>query len=246
MAGALKESGLNLIREYIPDSPIYNPEEEPGQYNLQYVPQSPANQPAITLPEYIPSATVNVPELTEIEEDATQQCDEGVLEPEEDANQPDEEDGHKPGNDETHIKHDGSPTSPLQDEVSIDIATIGTTQLVTTTVATGPIQLVTASVHPTSDASIIIHSNSESSAPPQVVPIPVDISRGIPPDELSDSDLDEELHHPDHPIKTAKEEGEWTEEEDIPPLVDFSDDDTQAKDYPPDPWNDDVIALQDK
>ena len=37
----LRAFGLELIREYIPDSPEYNPEDEPGQYNIPYVPQSP-------------------------------------------------------------------------------------------------------------------------------------------------------------------------------------------------------------
>ena len=35
----LRASGLDLIREYIPDSPEYNPEDEADQYNKPYVPQ---------------------------------------------------------------------------------------------------------------------------------------------------------------------------------------------------------------
>ena len=35
----LRASGLNLIREYIPDSPEYNPEDEADQYNKPYAPQ---------------------------------------------------------------------------------------------------------------------------------------------------------------------------------------------------------------
>ena len=45
MTDALRESGLDLIKEYIPDSPVYNPEDEPGQYNLPYVPHSPVYRP---------------------------------------------------------------------------------------------------------------------------------------------------------------------------------------------------------
>ena len=37
----------------------------------------------------------------------------------------------------------------------------------------------------------------DSSGPPQGMPIPVHISRGMPPEILSDTDLDEELQHPD-------------------------------------------------
>ena len=66
MADALRESGLHLIREYIPDSPVYNPEDEPGQYNLPYVPHSPVYRPPS--PDYTPSAMTSVPELDEPEE----------------------------------------------------------------------------------------------------------------------------------------------------------------------------------
>ena len=41
MADSLRDSGLDLIREYIPDSPVYTPEDEPSQYNIPYVPPSP-------------------------------------------------------------------------------------------------------------------------------------------------------------------------------------------------------------
>ena len=57
----LRAYGLNLIREYIPDSPEYNPEDVPGQYNIPYVPQT---QPS-EVPDYQPSAITNVPELEE-------------------------------------------------------------------------------------------------------------------------------------------------------------------------------------
>ena len=76
-------------------------------------------------------------------------------------------------------------------------------------------------MHPTSTASIILHP--EPSGPPKGKPIPVIISNGIPPEQLSDTDLDEELQHPDHPIdQDEKEEGECTDQEDpddMPPLV---------------------------
>ena len=66
MADSLRASGLDLIREYIPDSPVYNPEDKPCQYNIPYVPPShvyptPVYNPPS--PEYTPSAITTVPEL---------------------------------------------------------------------------------------------------------------------------------------------------------------------------------------
>ena len=78
--------------------------------------------------------------------------------------------------------------------------------------SSGSTQLHTASVHPTSDASIILHP--EPSGPPKVRPIPVHISRGIPPEQMSDTDLDEELQHPDHPIEDHTID---QDDSDIPP-----------------------------
>ena len=75
------------------------------------------------------------------------------------------------------------------------------------------------------------------------------ISKGIPPEEMSDIDLDEELQHPKHPIESQdKEEGEWTDtdEDDVPPLVDVSDEESKGKELPPDPWNDTAFDLQEK
>ena len=62
---------------------------------------------------------------------------------------------------------------------------------------------------------------------------------------MSDTDLDEELQYPDHPINTdEKEEGECTDQEDpddMPPLVSADDKNT----YPSDPWNDGDKFLQE-
>ena len=155
----LKASGLDLIGEYIPDSPEYNPEDEPGQYNIPYVPQS---QPP-EVPDYQPSATTNVPE-------------------------PEEE--------EAHVKFADPPASPPSTDDVLMETTPGIPSI--------PGQLH-ASVHPTSDADIILHP--ENSGPPKGKPLQV-ISKGIPPKEMSDTDLDEELQHPKHPIATQdKEEG---------------------------------------
>ena len=192
MADALRESGLDLIREYIPDSPAYNPEDEPSQYNLPYVPHSPWYKPP--LPEYTPSAITSIPGLDEPEEGA-------------------------------HIKFANPPASPPPNgDVSMDVS------------SSGPTQLHTASMHPTSDAAIILHP--EPSGPPQGMPIPVHISRGIASELMSDTDLDEELQHPDHPIENyTKEEGECTDEDesDIPPQMDASTEEAQTKECPPDP-----------
>ena len=66
---------------------------------------------------------------------------------------------------------------------------------------------------------------------------------------MSDTDLDEELQHPKHPIESKeKEEGEWTDtdEDDVPPLVDVSDEESKGKELQPDPWNDTAFDLQKK
>ena len=196
----LRASGLDLIREYIPDSPEYNPEDEPGQYNIPYVPQS---QPP-EVPDYQPSATTNVPE-------------------------PEEE--------EAHVKFADPPASPPPTGDVLMETTPGIPSI--------PGQLH-ASVHPTSDADIILHPENYGS--PKGRPLQV-ISKGIPPEEMSDTDLDEELQHPKHPIASQdKEEEEWTDadEDDVPPLIDVSDEESKGKELPPDPWNDTAFDLQEK
>ena len=188
--GRAESIWLDLIREYIPDSPEYNPEDEPGQYNIPYVPQS---QPP-EVPDYQPSSTTNVTE-------------------------PEEE--------EAHVKFADPPASPPP-------------------MSSGISGQFHASVHPTSDADIILHP--ENSGPPKGKPLQV-ISKGIPPEEMSDTDLDEELQHLKHPIKRQdKEEGELTDtdEDDVPPLIDISDEESNGKELPPDPWNDTAFDLQEK
>ena len=147
----LRASGLDLIREYIPDSPEYNPGDVPGQYNIPYVPQT---QPP-EVPDYQPSAITSVPELEE---------------------------------EEVHVKFADPPASPPPTGDVLMETTPGIPSL--------PGQLH-ASVHPTSDADTILHS--ENSGPPKGKPLQV-ISKGIPPEEMSDTDLDEELQHPKYPI----------------------------------------------
>ena len=117
----LRASGLDLIREYIPDSPEYHPEDvTDDQYNIPYVPQT---QPP-EVPDYQPSAIINVPELEEEEE--------------------------------VHVKFTDPPASPPPTGDVLMEITPGTPSL--------PGQLH-ASVHPTFDAKIILHS--ENSGPPQ-------------------------------------------------------------------------------
>ena len=180
----LRASGLDLIREYIPDSPEFDSEDE-----------------ADDLPDYQPSAICDVPELEEEEE---------VI----------------------HEKFADSPASPPPTgDVPMDTAP-GNPNL--------PGQ-IHASVHPTSDAGIILHS--ENSGPPQGRPLQV-MSNGIPPEEKSDSDLSEELQHPKYPIED-KEEGECTDEDEMPPLIDASDEESRGNELPPDTWNDDEFDLQE-
>ena len=180
MADSLRDSGLDLIKEYIPDSPVYNPEDEPSQYNIPYIPPLPVypspvyNPPS---PEYTPSAITTVPELELID----RKKEENV-----------------------HIKFLDPPASPPSSDIP-----------------SGPSQLQTASAHHTSTAANTLHQ--ESSGPPQGIPIPVHISRGIPPELMSNIDMNEGLQQPDHLIEVdTKEEGECTDqdEQDTPPLVD--------------------------
>ena len=194
----MRASGLDLIREYIPDSPEYNPKDVTDQYNIPYVPQT---QPP-EVPDYQPSAITNVPEIEE---------------------------------EEVHVKFADSPASPPPTGDVLMDTTSGIPSL--------PCQLH-ASVHPTSDADIILHS--ENSGPPKGKPLQI-VSKGIPPEVMSDTDLDEELQHPKHPIASQdKEEGEWTDEDKVPLLIDVSDEESKGRELTPDPWNDTAFDLQEK
>ena len=174
MADPMRDSGLDLIREYIPDSPVYTPEDEPGQYDIPYVPASPGyptpayNPPT---PEYTPSLITEVSELDLSD---------------------------KKKEEDKHIKF-LNPTSPQPSSMQC--------------------------ISPAADTM-----QPDSSGPPQGMPIPVHISRGIPPEILSDTDLDEELQHPD----STKEEGECTDQE-MPPLEIASTEDNETDTFPPDP-----------
>ena len=75
----------------------------------------------------------------------------------------------------------------------------------------------------TSPAVNTLHT--ESSGPPQGMPIPVHICNGISPELKSDTDMGEGLQQSDQPIEVdAKEEGECTDQDDqdMPPLMDES------------------------
>ena len=102
----------------------------------------------------------------------------------------------------------------------------------------------------TSPAADNLHP--ESSGPPQGMPIPVHISRGIPPEMKSSSDLDagqQQTGQPDQPIVVnKKEEGECTDQDDqdMPPLEDASIEEDEPNTFPPDPWNDSAFTLQER
>ena len=101
MADALRDFGLDLIREYIPDSPVYNPEDEPGQYNILYVPPSPVYYPPS--PECTPSAITTIPGLNLLEEEKEENV---------------------------HIKFTEPPASPPPGgDVSLDVSSSGLPQL---------------------------------------------------------------------------------------------------------------------
>ena len=194
MADSLRDSGLNLIREYIPDSPVYTPEDEPSQYNTLYVPSSPVyptpeyNPPT---PEYTPSFITTGPELNLVD----MKKEENI-----------------------HIKFLDPPASPPPNDV-----------------ITGTTHLQTTPMQHTSPAADNLHP--ESSGPPQGMPIPVHINRGIPPEMKSNTDLDagqQQTGQPDQP------------DQDMPPLEDASMEEDEPNTFPPDPWNDSAFTLQER
>ena len=64
-------------------------------------------------------------------------------------------------------------------------------------------------------------------------------------EQLSDTDLDEDLQHPDHQIdQDQKEEGQYTDQEDPEDMLPLVSDDDQA--WPPDPLNAGAKFLQDR
>ena len=166
MADSLNTSGLDMIREYIPESPVYNPDNRPDLSGVPYTPSSLVYRTPSPV-DSSPLAITSVPELDQLDQD-------------------------------WHIRSTDPPASPPKDDAFI----------------------ASLQQH-TSTASIILHS--EPSGPPKGKLIPVYISNNIPPEQLSDTDLDEELQHPDNPIdKDEKEEGKCTDQEDpddMPPLV---------------------------
>ena len=189
---------FDLIREYIPDSPIYTPEDEPSQYDIPYVPSSPVYPTPVynpPTPEYTPSLITAVPELDLID----MKKEENI-----------------------HIKFLDPPVSPLPSDI-----TSGTSHLQTT-----PVQYTSPAVDTL---------QPDSSGPPQGMPIPVHISRGIPPEMKSDTDIDAGLQQADQPIEVdTKEEGECTDQDES------MDDESQTRTFPPNPWNDSAFTLQDR
>ena len=219
MADPLRDSGLDLIREYIPDSTVYTPEDEPSQYDIPYVPSSPVYPTPVynpSTPEYIPSLITAVPELDLIDMKKEENIDIKFLAPPASptpAGMPSESSQQQ----NVHIKFLDPPASPPPSDI-----TSGTSHLQTT-----PVQY-------TSPAADTLQP--DSSGPPQGMPIPVHISRGIPPEMKSDTDIDPGLQQADQPIEVdTKEKGECTDQDDqeMPPLEDESmDDESQAKTFP--------------
>ena len=232
MADSLKASGLDLIREYIPDSPVYNPEDEPCQYNIPYVPPSPVYPTPVynpTSPEYTPSAITTVPELDLIDMKKEQNVHIKFLDPPASPS-PSGMPSESSQLQNVHIKFLDPPASPPSSDVP-----------------SGSSHLLTTSVQYTSPAADTLHT--ESSGPPQGMPIPVHISNGIPPELKSETDMDEGLQQSDQPIEVdTKEEGECTDQDDqdMPPLIDESTGEAKNKNFPPDPWNDSAFTLQER
>ena len=221
MADPLRDSGLDLIREYIPDSPVYTPEDEPSQYDLPYVPSSPVYPTPVynpPTPEYIPSLITAVPKLDLIDRKKVENIHLKFLDPPSSPT-PDGMPSESSKQQNVHIKFLDPPASPPPSSMQCTSPTADTLQ-------------------------------PDSSGPPQGIPIPVYISRGIPPEMKSDTDIDAGLQQTEQPIEVdTKEEGECTDQDDqeMPPLEDESmDDDSQTRFFPPDPWNDSAFTLQDR
>ena len=233
IADSLRDSDLALIREYIPDSPVYTPEDELSQYNIPYVLSSPVYPTPVynpPTPEYTPSAITTVPELDLIDMKKEENIHIKFLDPPASptpSGMPSESSQHQ----NVHIKFLDPPASPPPSDI-----TSGTSHLQTT-----PVQY-------TSPVANTLHP--ESSGPPQGIPIPVHITRGIPPELKSNADMDAGLQQADQPIEVdTKEEGECTDQDDqdMPSLEDESmDAEPQTKPFPPDPWNDSAFTLQDR
>ena len=212
MADPMRDSGLDLIREYIPDSPVYTPEDEPSQYDIPYVPASPVYPTPVynpPTPEYIPSLITEVPEL-------------------------DLSDKKKKEN--IHIKFLDPPTSPTPDGMSSGSSQ---QQNVHIKFLDPPASPPPSSMQCTPPAADTLQP--DSSGPPQGIPIPVHISRGIPPEMKSATDIDAGQQQ-------TKEEGECTDQDDqeMLPLEDASMEEDENNTFPPDPWNDSAFTLQDK
>ena len=220
MAHPLRESGLDLIREYIPDSPVYTPEDEPSQYDIPYVPSSPVYPTRVYNPptsEYIPSLITAVPELDLIDRKKKENI---------------------------HIKFLDPPASPTPDGMPSESSQ---QQNVHIKFLDPPASPPPSSMQYTAAADTL---QPDSSGSPQGMPIPVHISRGIPPEMKSDTDIDAGLQQTEQPIEVdTKEERECTDQDDqeMPPLVDESmEDDSQMRTFLPDPWNDSAFTLQDR
>ena len=204
----------------IPDSPVYTPEDEPSQYDTPYVPSSPVYPTPVynpPTPEYIPSLITAVPEL----DLSNRKKEENI-----------------------HIKFLDPPASPTPDGMPSESSQ---QQNVHIKFLDPPASPPPSSMQYTPAANTL---QPDSSGPPQVMPIPVHISRSILPEMKSDTDIDAGLQQTEQPIEVdTKEEGEYTDQDDqeMPPLEDESmDDDSQAKTFPPDPWNDSAFTLQDR
>ena len=173
MADPLRDSGLDLIREYIPDSPVYTPEDEPTQYDLPYVPSSPVYPTPVynpPTPEYVPSLITAVPELDLIDMKKEENIHIKFLDPPASPT-PDGMPSESSQHQNVHIKFLDPPASPPPSRYSQwDI----------------PPTDYTCAVYLTCSR----HLQPDSSGPPQGMPIPVHISRGIPPEMKSDTDID--------------------------------------------------------
>ena len=186
MADPLRDSGLDLVREYIPDSPVYTPEDEPSQYDRPYGPSSPVYPTPVynpPTPDYIPSFITAVPELDLIDMKKEENIHIKFLDPPASPT-PDGIPSEASQQQNVHIKFLDPPASPTPDDMPSESSQQQNVHIKfldppasppPSDIASGTSHLQTTPVQYTSPAADILQP--DSSGPPQGMPIPVHIHK---------------------------------------------------------------------
>ena len=218
MADPMRDSGLDLIREYIPDSPVYTPEDEPIQYDIPYVPASPVYPTPVynpPIPEYIPSLITEVPELDLSDKKKEESIHIKFLDP------PASPDGMPSGSSQqqnVHIKFLDPPASPPPSRMQC--------------------------IPPAADT---LQSDSSGSPQGMPIPVHISRGILPEMKSATNIDAGQQQTEQPIEVDT-KEEGECTDQDDqeMPPMEDASMEENETNIFPPDPWNDSAFTLQDR